>query len=103
MNGVVVVQWYWANRKTGALASIQGAAPVEDKADWEVRSGFSVQWMDGSVGCGRAPFATREEAADFLASHPHVEGTLDLLCVDLPVVDPPKRRGFRVRDVRIIR
>ena len=60
----------WRNGATGATASIYGALPwtVEaDKANWSCEVvGYTVRMSNGTVGCGRRPWATREEAEAFL-------------------------------------
>jgi len=57
----------WVNRKTGRTASIYGAqpwsSPVEE-ADWEIETvGWTVRDnVSGTVGIGRIPWTTQEEA-----------------------------------------
>lgn len=56
----------WKNKRTGATVSIYGAVPYfseAEKADWEVVTrGFTWRSSDGTIGLGRAPAATRDEA-----------------------------------------
>lgn len=56
----------WRNTATGATASIYGANPYwgADPGAWIVESaGFTIaDSHTGTVGCGRPPSATREDA-----------------------------------------
>ena len=63
----VIERKIWRNARTGATASIYGAVPcyaAQDEAEWKIEScGFT--WRDtrdNTVGLGRVPVATREEA-----------------------------------------
>ena len=57
----------WKNSATGATASLYGAAPYvsdRDRADWHVET-VGYTWRNlktGTIGLGRAPAKTREEA-----------------------------------------
>ena len=62
-------QWQCTDGRT---ASIYGACPYvseADKADWAIKAvGYTVRNMKtGTVGIGRKPFATFDEAAQWLA------------------------------------
>ena len=56
----------WVNNRTGAQASIYGACPYwseAEAADWEVKSvGWTWEHPNGTIGMGRPPAKTREEA-----------------------------------------
>jgi len=69
MIGEVIESKRWIH-KSGATASIYGAAPWTDESDrcnWEVEKvGYTIQWEDGTVGMGRKPFESKEEAEAFL-------------------------------------
>lgn len=71
MNAEVIPSRRWRNKTTGAIASIYGAVPWWDAAakdHWEIETcGFTIRWPDGTVGIGRKPFETREEAESYLA------------------------------------
>ena len=63
-NGKVVPYRYWKNAD-GRTASVTGAIPHGE--GWAVvDGGFTIQWENGTRGCGRPPFATVEEAEAFL-------------------------------------
>lgn len=51
---------------SGRTASLYGASPwtsQADRANWQIEeSGFTIQNPDGTIGCGKPPSATREEA-----------------------------------------
>ena len=70
----VIVYKQWRHKRTGATASVTGAAPftnARDEAQWEmVEAGFTVEWNDGTRGCGRPPFATEAQAELFLIASP---------------------------------
>lgn len=65
---VQAMRWQSAN---GQTASVYGAVPYysqEQKIQegWEiVKSGWIPEWSDGTVGAGRPPHATLEEAKAF--------------------------------------
>jgi len=56
----------WRNKNTGAVASIFGAVPwtnPEDKRSWVIETrGFTWRLDNGTVGLGRVPAKTYEEA-----------------------------------------
>lgn len=56
----------WRNADTGATASIYGACPYwgSDSGAWEViQQGYTIaDSATGTVGCGRPPFPTRDDA-----------------------------------------
>ena len=61
----------WRNSATGATASLYGAAPYvseADKADWTVETvGWTIRNnRDGTIGIGRSPFVTKEEADAYI-------------------------------------
>lgn len=54
----------WRNESTGETASIYGASPGPG---WTLETtGWTIRWGDGTVGCGRPPFATEAEATAHL-------------------------------------
>jgi hypothetical protein len=67
----VIVSRVWVNTVSGRTASIYGAAPWTSpagKAEWEMVSrGFTWEMDNNTIGCGRVPAATREEAEAFMA------------------------------------
>lgn len=62
----------------GRRASIYGAVPWTSdagKADWSIiETGFSIQHPDGTIGLGRVPFKTREDAQAWVDTHPNFPG-----------------------------
>jgi hypothetical protein len=73
--GEVIESKHWKHKDTGATASLYGAvpwsgSPGDKKEDWKLESvGWTIQWEDGTIGIGRQPFKTKEEAEDFLEKH----------------------------------
>lgn len=69
----VIPSRVWVNRVTGQRASIYGAAPwtsEADRANWEmVNQGFTWELSNGTVGLGRVPASTREEAEKVMHAH----------------------------------
>lgn len=73
----VVEHRYWRHT-SGATASLRGAVPYTSeagRAEWTVvRAGWVWQYENGTVGNGRAPFATEEEArAGMVAENARLE------------------------------
>ncbi len=65
----VVESKYWKNTRTGATASLTGACPYwGDPSGWEIASrGWTVRDnKTNTVGVGRTPWKTREEAQSFV-------------------------------------
>lgn len=64
----VIVSRIWLHAKNGRTASIYGSCPWtndNDKPNWSVvERGWTIQNPDGTIGCGRPPCATRQEAQD---------------------------------------
>ena len=62
---VVISHKHWLHT-SGRRASIYGASPwtsQADKPNWSlVEQGYTIQNPDGTLGCGRPPCATKEEA-----------------------------------------
>lgn len=60
----------WKNNKTGATASIYGAVPYTsetEKQEWSIETvGFTWRKSDGTIGLGRPPAATYEEAINVM-------------------------------------
>lgn len=65
MTCTVIVSKVWRHT-SGRTASIYGSCPWTndwDKPNWSVvERGYTIRNADGTVGCGRPPCATREEA-----------------------------------------
>ena len=67
----------WKNSRTGQTASIRGAVPylsLNDQRDWNVEtSGYTVRITEPNgtvtVGAGRPPFSTHEEASSYVAQY----------------------------------
>lgn len=62
----------WINKLTGQRASIYGAVPWRgaDKDDWSiVVTGYTWRLSNGTIGLGRKPAATREEAEEIARRH----------------------------------
>jgi len=62
---------FWFNKATGATASLYGSTPwsgdAREKSEWEIRvGGWTWRLDNGTVGCGRRPAATRDEAEAFM-------------------------------------
>lgn len=61
---------HWKNARTGRTASIYGAVPytsAAESADWQiVTSGYTWELDNGTVGFGRKPASTREEAEEVM-------------------------------------
>lgn len=68
----VIESRVWKHLPTGRTASPYGVAPwlgEADRSNWELQvRGFTVRNPDGTIGCGRPPCVTREEA-QALADH----------------------------------
>jgi len=62
----------WVNSETGATASIYGSLPYWTEAEgkkWKiVTSGYTWQLNDGTIGLGRIPAKTYEEAVEVMNS-----------------------------------
>lgn len=62
----VVESRIWKNSATGQRASIYGAVPWvfgPQPKEWSTEvQGFTLQMSNGTIGYGRPPLATREEA-----------------------------------------
>lgn len=58
----------WENKKTGQTASIYGSVPYQsDKEDWHiVKVGYTWKMQDGTIGFGRQPAKTLEEAKEVM-------------------------------------
>lgn len=69
----VIEAHVWVNTTTGATASIYGACPWTsdtEKASWEIQArGYTWRLDNGTIGLGRKPAATREEAETIMATH----------------------------------
>jgi predicted GH43/DUF377 family glycosyl hydrolase len=62
----VIESKYWLNRINGRTASIYGAVPYmneTEKHNWSIESrGYTWRLDNGTIGLGRQPVKTREEA-----------------------------------------
>lgn len=60
----------WENIKTGQTASIYGAVPYTselDKDNWKIEiSGYTWKLDNGTIGLGRTPVKTKEEALEIM-------------------------------------
>lgn len=60
----------WINRLTGRTASIYGAVPYTndaDKPNWSIETvGWTWRLENGTVGLGRIPCKTRDEALEVM-------------------------------------
>lgn len=61
----------WINAVTGATASLYGSAPYvseSDKANWHIETvGYTIRDNKrGTIGIGRKPFATKEQAQEWI-------------------------------------
>lgn len=59
----------WVNKVSGQTASIYGAVPYygDDKNNWEIQVvGYTWLKSDGTVGLGRVPAKTKEEAVEVM-------------------------------------
>lgn len=60
----------WINKKTGETTSIYGAVPYvseSDKQNWEIETrGYTWRKYDGTIGLGRAPAKSYEEALEVM-------------------------------------
>ena len=69
----VIPSRVWVNATTGATASLYGAVPWTsdaEKTSWEIQArGFTWRLSNGTIGLGRQPTATREEAETVMTSH----------------------------------
>lgn len=67
----VIESFHWLNVKTGATASIYGAVPWTSKdgeSQWsKVSRGFTWRLYNGTVGLGRIPAKSREEAENIMS------------------------------------
>ena len=100
--GEIIESRRWKNARTGATASIYGAVPWTrqgDRDDWEVETvGYTIQWEDGTIGIGRAPFPTREEAEAWLERDRTRRAGYGATPWRGGATAPAKRRSGRVRD-----
>jgi len=68
----VIESKHWVNRKTGQTASLYGAKPWTgngDKSDWVLESrGWTWRLDNGTVGLGRQPVKTYQEALDIMVT-----------------------------------
>lgn len=66
----VIPSKVWKNKKNGRTASIYGAHPAgspAERADWEiVEVGWTWRNSNGTIGLGRAPAKSREEAEEVM-------------------------------------
>lgn len=64
----VVTSRAWRHMLTGQTVSLYGSCPWlndNDRPNWSiVDRGFTIQNPDGTIGCGRPPCATIEEAQE---------------------------------------
>jgi hypothetical protein len=67
-----------ANPATNRTASPYGSAPwvsENDRSAWTLEvTGYTIQHPDGTIGLGRPPFASKEEAQGWVDKHPNFPG-----------------------------
>jgi len=68
----VIESKHWVNRETGQTASIYGSVPWTgngDKSNWHLESrGWTWRLDNGTVGLGRQPVKTYQEALDIMVT-----------------------------------
>lgn len=66
------------NPATNRTASPYGSAPwvsENDRSAWTLEvTGYTIQHPDGTIGLGRPPFASKEEAQVWVDKHPNFPG-----------------------------
>lgn len=66
----VIPSRVWVNKRNGRTASIYGSVPwlsQAEKEEWEMKTrGWTWKLNDGTVGLGRVPAKTREEAVELM-------------------------------------
>ncbi len=66
----VIESKHWVNKVNGRTASIYGSVPYTNEAEkhnWHVVSrGFTWRLDNGTIGLGRMPVSTREEAEEIM-------------------------------------
>jgi len=73
--GEVIESRRWKHKETGATASLYGAVPWsgrpgDKKDDWTLENvGYTIQWADGTIGTGRVPFKSKDEAEKWLENY----------------------------------
>lgn len=78
--GEVIESRHWKHKETGATASLYGAVPWsgskgDQKSDWDlVTVGYTIQWNNGTIGNGRKPFTSEDEAEKYLKSEAERRG-----------------------------
>ncbi len=78
--GKVIPSKHWEHKTTGRRASLYGAVPWtgeagDGKEHWEVvENGWTIAWPDGTVGIGRIPFASADQAQKWVDEHPRFPG-----------------------------
>lgn len=60
----IIESKHWVNQKTGQTASLYGAVPwTGSQGDWKLETrGWTWRLDNGTIGLGRIPAKTREEA-----------------------------------------
>lgn len=75
--GEVIPSRRWVHT-SGRQASPYGAVPWTSEADrenWTMETvGWTIQHPDGTIGIGRQPFTTKEEAQAWVDKNPHFRG-----------------------------
>jgi hypothetical protein len=78
MNNSTPIEARAWRHSSGKTASLYGAVPWLSEADrpnWTVETtGWTVKHRDGTVGLGRKPFITREEAQAWCDANPRFSG-----------------------------
>lgn len=68
----IIESKHWVNYKTGQTASIYGSVPYLndlDKQNWTIATrGYTWQLDNGTIGLGRTPTKTYEEAFEIMTT-----------------------------------
>ena len=66
----IILAKRWRNFKTGQTASLYGAVPYcseQEKKEWHIEViGYTWKLSDGTIGLGRVPAKTMEEAREVM-------------------------------------
>lgn len=71
----VIPARHLTHRASGKAISLFSVLPFGTREDWDVvTDGYTIEWPDGTTGCGRPPFKTAEEAQAFIDRNPRFGG-----------------------------
>ena len=75
MPGTVIVAKVYQHKITGERRSPYSAFMAGEVAQFElITTGYTIAHPDGTVGIGRLPFKTAEEAQAWIDKHPNFSG-----------------------------